>query len=68
LSKLLHPYLFLALFTFALPASAQQLTFPTDVIGNGIGYATTAIKDRATASSNPAVLAYTTMASLATMH
>jgi len=59
LSNLLHPYLFLALFTFALPASAQQLTFPTDVIGNGIGYATTAIKDRATASSNPAALGLT---------
>lgn len=39
---------------------AQQLTFPTDVYGSRIGYATTAWNGNAIASANPASLAHTT--------
>jgi hypothetical protein len=43
----------------SLSCYGQQTTFPTDVQGNGIGYATTAWKGDATASANPASLAHT---------
>ena len=41
------------------PSYAQQLTLPTDVQANSIGYATTAWNEDATASSNPASLGHT---------
>lgn len=43
----------------SLTVYGQQLTFPTDVTGNSIGYAMTAWTGNATASANPASLGHT---------